>query len=53
MRTLCGLFGATVVSGLGWWLGDFLGLGTAVILSGIGGGVGLYYGRKLFTHYLG
>jgi hypothetical protein len=36
-----------VGSWLGWWLGDHVGLMTAFILSMIGAGFGLYYGRRL------
>ncbi len=47
MKRWFGLLGSIFVGGLGWWLGDFVGLFTAVVLSGIGSGVGLYYGWRL------
>jgi hypothetical protein len=42
----------TVGGAIGWWLGEFVGLGTAIVVSGIGTGVGLYYGRKLAEYLL-
>jgi hypothetical protein len=38
--------------GIGWWLGSLHGLTLAVVLSGIGSGVGLYYARKWLSDYL-
>ena len=32
----------TLGGAAGWWLGDFIGIMTAVILSAIGSGVGLW-----------
>jgi len=37
----------------GWWIGAKLGLMVAVILSSIGAGIGLYYGRRLSNNLLG
>lgn len=34
-------------SWLGWWIGDFFGLMTAFILSMVGTGLGIYYGKRL------
>ena len=31
---------------LGWWLGAFVGFGTALFVSSIGTFAGMYYGRK-------
>jgi len=36
-----------ICSWIGWWIGDLFGLMTAFILSMIGTGVGMYYGRRL------
>ena len=41
------LFGVSIGGGVGWWLGNLLGMGYAVILSGIGSGLGLYLIRKV------
>ncbi len=37
---------SSVGSGLGWWLGDYISFAGAVVLSTVGGIVGLYYGMK-------
>ena len=47
MSRLLGLIGTLLGGGFGWWLGEYVGLMTAVCLSAIGSGVGLYYGRRL------
>jgi hypothetical protein len=44
--------GATIGGAIGWWLGDFIGLMTAVILGGIGTGVGMYLVLKLEREHL-
>lgn len=44
--------GAIIVSSLGWWLGSQIGIMTAVIFSGIGTGVGFYFGKKLAREWL-
>lgn len=36
-----------ILSWLGWWIGYHVGLMTAFMLSMLGTGAGLYYGRKL------
>jgi hypothetical protein len=46
------MFGMTVGGWLGWWLGSFVGLGTAALLSGVGGGAGLWAIRKVAERYL-
>jgi hypothetical protein len=45
--------GMTVLGGVGWWLGEQWNLFAAVVLSAVGTGVGMYYGRKLFDEWLG
>jgi hypothetical protein len=47
MKLLSYLLLSSIGGGIGWWLGEFVGMGTAVVLSGIGTGVGVYYARKL------
>jgi hypothetical protein len=38
----------SVVCGwIGWWIGDHIGLLFAFVLSMVGSGLGLYYGRRL------
>ena len=52
MRTIIGWLSATVTGSLGWWLGDKVNLGAAVILSAIAGAAGLYYGFRWFDENL-
>ncbi len=51
MVKLSGFVAATVGSYAGWYLGAPIGMFTAFLLSIVGGGVGLYYGRKFGKHY--
>jgi uncharacterized membrane protein YeaQ/YmgE (transglycosylase-associated protein family) len=53
MKGLMGWIGATVGGWLGWWIGDHVGLFTAFIVSMVGTGAGLYFGRRIASHYLG
>jgi hypothetical protein len=46
MRKLIVTITTITGSWLGWWLGDQFGLITAFILSMIGTGLGLYFGRR-------
>jgi hypothetical protein len=52
MRTIIGWLVATVAGGAGWWLGERVGLVTAVVMSGLAGGAGLYYGYRWFDQNL-
>ncbi|MGH8290911.1 MAG: hypothetical protein ACREV7_18180 [Steroidobacteraceae bacterium] len=53
MRGIFATIGTFVIGSAGWAVGMWVGIGTAVVLSAIGSGVGLYYGRKLFDQWLG
>jgi hypothetical protein len=53
MRAIFATLGTFLLGSIGWAVGQFVGLGTAVVLSAIGSGFGLYWGRKLFDHWLG
>ena len=53
MRGLFGLLGTFIGGSLGWWLGDLWNLLAAVLLSAVGTGFGLWYGRQLFDRWLG
>ena len=44
---------STILSYIGWWLGAFVGIETAFIMSVILGGVGLWYGRRVAYSILG
>jgi len=50
MKTLMGWIGMAAGGALGWWLGSLVGLGGAIILSGVGTGAGLYIIRKVVPH---
>lgn len=52
MEKLMGMVGATVGSLAGWYLGEWVGLATAVVLSMVGTGVGLWAGRRLAQRWL-
>jgi hypothetical protein len=53
MRTLIGWLSAAIAGATGWWLGAYVNLAVAVILSAITGAVGLYYGYRWFDRNLG
>ena len=53
MRAIFGTLGTFLAGALGWAAGQRLGLGAAVVLSAVGSGFGLYWGRRLFDHWLG
>ena len=53
MRAVIGWLAAFLVGSAGWWLGAKVGLGTAVVLSAVAGGVGLYAGYRWFGRNLG
>ncbi len=44
---------STATSSLGWWLGEQVGLMTAVLLGMVGLGVGIWLGRRLVDRLLG
>ncbi|HET6348381.1 MAG TPA: hypothetical protein VFH88_04780 [Candidatus Krumholzibacteria bacterium] len=47
MAKLLGFIGASVVGGIGWWLGARVGFMTAFLVSTVGSGVGIYLGRRI------
>ncbi len=52
MNKLCILIGMTLLSAVGWWIGDHVGLMTAFMLSGIGSLAGVYLGWRINRDYL-
>lgn len=52
MRTLFGWTAAMLLGWLGWWLGAFIGIGTAVLVSALASGIGLYWGRRLYDEHI-
>lgn len=53
MRAIFAFLGTFLAGSIGWAVGERVGLGTAVVLSAVGSGFGLYWGRKLFDEWLG
>lgn len=53
MRAIFTLLGSMVAGSIGWALGAYIGIGTALVLSCIGSGFGWYWGRRLFDEWLG
>ena len=51
MGKLFSFIGATVGGYAGWALGAPVGITTAFIVSMVGTGIGMYYGRKIAQHY--
>jgi hypothetical protein len=47
-----GFIGATAGGAFGWWVGAPVGVMTAFMLSMVGTGAGLYFGRKVADHYV-
>jgi len=43
---------STATSGIGWWLGADYGIMTAFMLSMVGLGVGIWYGKKLADRWV-
>ena len=46
MTKLMIFLGATVGGAIGWWLGAFVGTFTAFVVSMLGTGAGMYFGRS-------
>ena len=53
MTKVFGFIGATLGSSLGWWIGQREGFMTAFLLSIVGTGFGLYFGRRAADQWLG
>ncbi|MFL5466430.1 MAG: hypothetical protein ACJ79N_05120 [Gemmatimonadaceae bacterium] len=53
MSKLYSFIGATVGGYAGWALGANVGITTAFILSMVGTGIGIYYGRLIARNYGG
>jgi len=51
MSKLLGFVGATLGSYAGWFIGEPFGIFTALLVSFVGTGFGLYYGRKIGRRY--
>ena len=53
MRGLLVIVVTTVTGGIGWWLGAFVNIWLAFLLSLIGTAFGVYWANRLARHYLG
>jgi hypothetical protein len=51
MSKLFSFLGATIGSYAGWFLGAKFGFVTAFVLSMVGTGIGIYYGRLIARNY--
>ena len=52
MEKLIILITTTILSGIGWWAGEFFGMFTAFMLSIVGTAAGVYVGRRFAQEYL-
>jgi phosphate/sulfate permease len=52
VKKLFSFIGATALGYVGWFIGAPVGMTTAFIVSMVGSGVGMYYGRKIAGYYL-
>jgi hypothetical protein len=53
MGKLFSFVGATILGYVGWYIGAKVGITTAFIVSMVGTGVGMYYGRLIARNYGG
>ena len=51
MSKLFSFLGATIGGYAGWFLGAKIGFTTAFMISMVGTGIGMYYGRQIARHY--
>jgi len=52
MRTFIIFVAVNILGAIGWWLGSFHGIGTALVLSTVCSLAGVWVGWQLFEHYL-
>jgi hypothetical protein len=52
MKAMVWMVATTIGGAVGWWLGAFVGIFTAVSLSAVGSGVALFYAQRLANEYL-
>jgi membrane protein YqaA with SNARE-associated domain len=51
MKALFWTIGSTLGGWLGWAIGEKVGLGTAIVLSAVGTGAGIYLAYKIIRDY--
>lgn len=52
LRAFLGFLASALFSAFGWWLGAQVDVALAVVLSAVGAGVGLYWGRRFYDEWL-
>ena len=52
MQKLCIFIGMVVLSSVGWWLGSYVGIVTAFLVSGVGSAAGVYLGWRIHRDFL-
>ena len=52
MNKLCIAVCVTILGGVGWWTGSYVGIMTGYVLSSIGSLVGVYVGWRINRDYL-
>ncbi|MCE1228936.1 MAG: hypothetical protein LWX11_05560 [Firmicutes bacterium] len=52
MKGILILFAMSLGGAVGWWLGSLVGLVTAVLLSAIGSGLGVWTMRWVFRNWM-
>ncbi len=52
MKGMLYLLVSAVGGAVGWWLGEFVGLMTAVLLSAVGSGAGIFLARWMIDRFL-
>jgi hypothetical protein len=50
---LCIFIGVNAGGMVGWWLGGYVGIMTAFLVSGVGSVLGVYAGWRVAREYLG
>ncbi len=51
MRKWLVFIGATLGGAAGWWIGARIGVMTALVVSMVGTGIGIYGGSRVARHY--
>jgi hypothetical protein len=52
MNAFCIFVCTTILGSIGWWLGSYVGIMTAFLLSSAGSLAGVYVGWRIYQEYL-
>jgi len=52
MRTFCIFLAVNILGAIGWWLGSFSGIGTALVLSAVASLAGVWVGWHFYEKFL-